>query len=169
MPPPLEVTIRRAAGQADAGAAAALFLRARRAAVPAIPPPVHDDASVGAHFAGLAELWLAETVPDRRLAGILARDGDWILHLYVEPELTGRGVGTALLGVVLRPGEFARGPTSGGLYDLRSAGEIRPPSAPLVWTFQANTGARRFYERHGFVALRETDGRDNSERAPDVL
>jgi hypothetical protein len=28
---------------------------------------------------------------------------------------------------------------------------------------------QRFYERHGFVAARRTDGRDNEERAPDIL
>jgi hypothetical protein len=38
----------------------------------------------------------------------------------------------------------------------------------LLWTFQTNTGARRFYERHGFVAVDETDGSANEERAPDV-
>ena len=36
-----------------------------------------------------------------------------------------------------------------------------------LWAFQSNTGALRFYERHGFVAVEETDG-DNEERAPDV-
>lgn len=35
------------------------------------------------------------------------------------------------------------------------------------WTFAANAGARRFYERHGFVAIAVTDG-DNEEGAPDV-
>ena len=36
-----------------------------------------------------------------------------------------------------------------------------------LWTFQSNHGARRFYERHGFVAVQHTDG-DNEEGAPDV-
>ena len=34
--------------------------------------------------------------------------------------------------------------------------------------FQANTRARRFYETHGFRAIRFTDGADNEERTPDV-
>jgi len=38
-----------------------------------------------------------------------------------------------------------------------------------LWTFQRNHGARRFYERHGFVVVRETDGADNDEKEPDVL
>ena len=37
-----------------------------------------------------------------------------------------------------------------------------------LWCFQANTHARRFYERHGFKAIRFTDGHDNEERARDV-
>jgi hypothetical protein len=37
-----------------------------------------------------------------------------------------------------------------------------------VWTFASNLGAQRYYERHGFVAVERTDGRDNEERAPDI-
>ena len=37
-----------------------------------------------------------------------------------------------------------------------------------LWCFQANTGGRRFYERHGFRAIRFTDGADNEEKVPDV-
>ena len=43
----------------------------------------------------------------------------------------------------------------------------RRPRGLQMWTFQANGGARRFYERHGFVVMEATDG-DNEERAPDV-
>lgn len=37
-----------------------------------------------------------------------------------------------------------------------------------LWTFDANTGAQRFYEREGFKAVRRTDG-DNEEGLPDIL
>lgn len=37
-----------------------------------------------------------------------------------------------------------------------------------LWTFLANTGARRFYAREGFTEVRTTDG-DNEEGLPDVL
>jgi hypothetical protein len=50
------------------------------------------------------------------------------------------------------------------LLDL--AKERRPGGLDL-WTFQANAGARRSYERHGFAATSTTDG-DNEEAAPDV-
>lgn len=48
----------------------------------------------------------------------------------------------------------------------------RHASAPLrvrLYTFQAHRSARRFYERHGFVAIELTDGSGNEERIPDVL
>ena len=38
-----------------------------------------------------------------------------------------------------------------------------------LYTFQTNAGARRFYERYGFRAIRFTDGRANEEHCPDVL
>jgi GNAT superfamily N-acetyltransferase len=41
------------------------------------------------------------------------------------------------------------------------------PEGLDLWAFPANTGARRFYERHGFVAIAWTEG-DNEEGAPVV-
>jgi GNAT superfamily N-acetyltransferase len=49
----------------------------------------------------------------------------------------------------------------------RAIGILKPPIR--LWTFQQNTGARRFYERNGFVAIEFTDGQGNEERCPDVL
>jgi GNAT superfamily N-acetyltransferase len=137
--------------RADARAAADLYLRAREAALRAgsIPAGVHDDDDVRGYFASHivedCELWIAEQ--DGALAGILVLDGEFVDQLYVEPGLTGRGIGSALLALAKR----------------------ERPQGLRLWTFQSNTGARRFYERHGFVEVRRTDGRDNEERAPDVL
>jgi GNAT superfamily N-acetyltransferase len=146
----MEPAIRR--GRADdARAAADLYLRARAAALDAgsIPAGVHDDDDVRGYFASRiveeCELWVAEQ--DAALAGILVLDGEFVDQLYVEPGLTGHGIGSALLAVAKRERP----------HDLR------------LWTFQTNIGAQRFYERHGFVEVRRTDGRDNEERAPDVL
>ena len=44
----------------------------------------------------------------------------------------------------------------------------RRPDGLSLWTFQANTPAHRFYERHGFTAVEWTDGAGNEEREPDV-
>jgi GNAT superfamily N-acetyltransferase len=146
----MKPAIRRG-GADDARAAADLYLRARAAALRAgsIPAGVHDDDDVRGYFASRiveeCELWVAEH--DGALAGILVLDGDFVDQLYVEPGLTGRGIGSALLAVAKR----------------------ERPQGLQLWAFQTNTGARRFYERHGFVEVRRTDGRDNEERAPDVL
>lgn len=146
----MPVTVRRGSPD-DARAAADLYLRARRAAVDMIPQqPVHTDDEVRAWFATHVvedcELWLAEGERGR-IAGILVLDGPWVDQLYVEPTMTGRGVGTELL-------RFAKG---------------RRPAGLRLWTFVSNTGAQRFYERHGFVETERTDGRRNEEQAPDIL
>jgi GNAT superfamily N-acetyltransferase len=149
MPGPLAITFRRGT-QNDARPAADLWLRARKAALGAIPPPAHDDGDVrdwfASHVVPDTELWLAEDGAGA-LLGILVLDGPWLDQLYVEPGMTGRGIGSALV-------ELAKRERPGGL---------------RLWTFVSNVGAQRFYERHGFVEVRRTDGRDNEERAPDVL
>jgi GNAT superfamily N-acetyltransferase len=144
----MEVAIRRGT-ERDARAAADLWLRARKAARGAIPDSVHGDDEVRAWFASHVvrecELWLAEA--GGALAGILVLHEGWVEQLYVEPALTGQGIGGRLLVVAKR----------------ESPGGLR------LWTFASNLRARRFYERRGFVEERRTDGRDNEERAPDIL
>ena len=143
------VRLRRG-GPADATAAADLWLRARAAAVGAIPAPIHPDDEVrdwfASHVVASLELWLAESRAGE-LRAILVLDGDWIDQLYVEPRWSGRGIGSRLL-------DAAKRERPGGL---------------RLWTFASNAGAQRFYERHGFVAVRRTDGAGNEERAPDIM
>jgi GNAT superfamily N-acetyltransferase len=76
---------------------------------------------------------------------LLVLDEDWVDQLYVAPDWTGKGVGSRLLSVAKQ----------------------RCPAGLQLWTFQANAGARRFYERNGFTATNTTEG-DNEEGAPDV-
>ncbi len=115
--------------------------------MPAIPPPVHTDAEVVAWFETVVlltqEVWVS-AARDGSLGGLLVLDRTWLEQLYVHPDHTGRGIGSELV-------RFAQA--------SRDALEL--------WTFQANAGARRFYERHGFVAAETTEG-DNEEGAPDV-
>jgi GNAT superfamily N-acetyltransferase len=138
------VTLRRAEA-ADAGAVADVWLRSRRAAVPAT---VRPDADVRHWFASVAvptrETWLAEA--DGSTVAVLVLDGDEVDQLYVDPGWQSRGIGSEL---------------------VRLAQERRPGGLAL-WTFQSNLAARRFYERHGFFAVGWTDGSANEERAPDV-
>jgi GNAT superfamily N-acetyltransferase len=124
-----------------------VWIRSRTASVPAIPPRVHSEEEVRAWFRDVVlvhrEVWVAQA--DDSVIGLLVLDGDSVDQLYVEPSWAGQGVGSRLLHV---------------------AKERRPRGLEL-WTFQANAGAARFYERHGFVAVDATDG-DNEEGAPDV-
>lgn len=89
------------------------------------------------------EFWVAEVGGE--IAGFVAFTSEEIDHLYVRPELHGRGIGTALLGKA-----------------LEEANEVR------LWVFQQNAKARRFYERNGFVLEFETDGQENMEKTPDA-
>jgi GNAT superfamily N-acetyltransferase len=141
--------IFRRGTEADARAAADLWLRARKSAIDVIPPPIHRGDEVRAWFASHVvrntELWLAEDPPGA-LVGIVVLDGRWLDQLYVEPTMTGRGIGASLVELAKR----------------------RRPEGLRLWTFASNAGAQRFYERHGFVERRRTDG-DNEEGAPDIL
>jgi phosphinothricin acetyltransferase len=93
------------------------------------------------------DVWVAEDVDRTALVALMVlRQPDWLEHLYIDAAATGRGLGSRML-------EVARA-------------ELRGEQIQL-WTFQSNIGARRFYERHGFVGLQTTDG-DTEEKAPDV-
>lgn len=145
---PAEVTVRLATTD-DADALATLFLAAREAAYPAIPRPVHppDDVRrwVRSRFdAPECEVWLAEQ--DEALVGLLLLEDFWVHSLYVDPALTGQGIGSLLLDV---------------------AKHARPRRLGL-WVFETNEGAQRFYLRHGFVEIDRTDGSQNEEGEPDV-
>lgn len=142
------VNIRRARDQ-ESEQIADLWLRSRRASVPDIPPPAHSDDEVRDWFRDVVvphrEVWLASREDDRELLGLLVLHGDWVDQLYVAPECVGGGIGSRLLDVA----KTAR------------------PAGLQLWTFESNLGARRFYERHGFVRVERTDG-DNEEGAPDL-
>lgn len=92
-----------------------------------------------------AEATVWGTFDGADLVGIAAVRPGWIDQLYVLPDHQGHGVGSGLLEVA-----------KDGATQLD------------LWTFQRNLPARRFYERHGFVAVEHNDGRRNEEREPDV-
>ncbi|WP_246298423.1 GNAT family N-acetyltransferase [Mesorhizobium erdmanii] len=80
------------------------------------------------------------------IVGFIAVNGDWVEQLYLDPAWTGQGLGSRLL--------------------MKMTAAL-----PVVklHCFQANTGARRFYERHGFRAEAFGDGNTNEEGLPDIL
>lgn len=91
-----------------------------------------------------AEIWLAEQ--SGITTGFIAFRHDWVDHLYIHPEHQGRGFGSTLLALAQAPTDSLR-----------------------LWTFQCNSGARRFYEKHGFQIEQKTHGANNEERQSDIL
>ena len=141
----LKLRLRRA-GLGDTERVADVWLRSREASVPAIPPAVHSEVEVRDWVANVVlptkEVWVVDVGEP---VAMMVLDDGWIDQIYVDPSWMGRGIGSALL----------------------DAAKARCPEGLDLWTFQANVDARRFYQRHGFVAAQMTDG-DNEERAPDV-
>jgi ribosomal protein S18 acetylase RimI-like enzyme len=90
------------------------------------------------------ETWVA--VAGDELVGFLSLREAFLEQLYLAPWWTGHGVGSRLV-------ELAK---------------QRRPAGLELFTFQVNDGARRFYERHGFVAVWFGDGSENEEGQPDV-
>lgn len=142
-----EPLVIRLARLEETGACAGLWLRSRRASVPAIPPPVHSDEKVSdwtRFVIAMRKLWVAERSGQIVAVMMLYDDGE-LDQLFVDPEWTGNGTGTRLV----------------------DHAKTLVPSGLSLWTFQTNTRARRFYERHGFVEVESTEG-NNEEGAPDV-
>jgi len=76
------------------------------------------------------ELWVA--VDDTRLTGLLALEGAFVDHLFVDPDRWREGLGTLLLD---------------------HAKALHPAGLELV-TLVRNRRARLFYEAHGFETVR---------------
>lgn len=94
----------------------------------------------------LRETWVADAGAGGGIVGVMVLHDDELSQLYLQPDWRGRGIGDRFVAL---------------------AKERRPDGLGL-WTFQVNTPAHRFYERHGFVAVEYTDGSGNEEREPDV-
>ena len=145
------LTLRKA-NLADAKIIAEIYLASRKAFV-AFAPLIHSDESI--------HEWVRDTlIPNSdvivaeqsgQIVGMMALSKQkgigWIDQLYLAPQATGQGIGAQFL---------AHAKTA--------------LDAPIrLHTFQENSGARRFYERHGFKILEFSDGSGNEERCPDIL
>jgi ribosomal protein S18 acetylase RimI-like enzyme len=142
----MSLAIRRARPE-DAAAVADVFLAAR--APMTYAPVAHPEEDVRREFGGIVigrdEVWVVEQ--DGQLVAFAALSTDELEHLYVDPRAQSRGIGGELLALA----------------------KERRPEGFRFWVFQQNAGARRFYERHGCTLIRETEGAQNEERAPDAL
>ena len=113
-------------------------------------PRVHTTNSVVEYFTSTVlakkRCWVAEQ--DAALCGFLALDlsDGLVTALYLDGRVRGQGLGAAML----------------------NCAKVERPAGLGLWTFVANKGARRFYERQGFREVARTDG-DNEEGLPDIL
>ena len=140
--------ILRRATPDDSGVVAEISTASRHAAMPTIAwaHTAEEDRWWAANILLPQEdVWLAED--GGAVLGFMALHDDWLSQLYLRPGTWRKGIGSALLA---------------------HAKALRPAGLRL-WCFQVNTRARAFYEHHGFVAERMTDGAENEERAPDVM
>jgi ribosomal protein S18 acetylase RimI-like enzyme len=75
------------------------------------------------------QLFLMKDRESGQVLAFMAINGDSINHLYVHTDFQGQGLGTRLLNL-------AKESSSGQL---------------SLYTFRANSNARQFYEKHGFI------------------
>jgi N-acetylglutamate synthase-like GNAT family acetyltransferase len=141
----MATAIRRATPK-DAPQAAEVFLASR--ATMTYLPHLHTDEETRTFIRGVVEnkeSWVAER--DGTVVGFAVVHAGWLEHLYVQPSRFNSSTGTRLFEQVCQ----------------------EHPEGFQLWAFQQNTGARRFYERHGCALVRLTNGADNEEKLPDAL
>jgi GNAT superfamily N-acetyltransferase len=142
----MRIVLRRAV-DSDATAVADVWLGSFGTALPTVRQ-AHTADEVRAWIRDVLvpnhETWVA-TVDDAVVGMMAVGDGE-LDQLYVDPAWQGRTIGHQFV-------ELAK---------------QRCPAGLALWTFQVNEVAQRFYERHGFVAVYRTDGRDNEQREPDI-
>lgn len=146
------VAVFRSATLSDANAISEVYLASRKQFLP-YAPLAHTDEQVRAWIANqlIPNSDVIVALVDNEIVGMMAVSqndvASWIDQLYIHPRAVGQGIGTRFI-------EQAK---------TKSGSPIR------LYTFQANEGARQFYERHGFKAIASSDGSGNEEKCPDVL
>ena len=144
--------IFRDATSADADAIADVYLTSRKQLVP-FAPLAHSDNSVRnwIHTILLQRADVTVVEKEGHIVGMMALESTpdgikWIDQLYLHPSVVGQGIGSRLVNL--------------------AKAELGAPIT--LYTFQENTAAIAFYERHGFVGVEYGDGSGNEEGCPDV-
>ncbi|MEV7010431.1 GNAT family N-acetyltransferase [Streptosporangium sp. NPDC051022] len=139
----------RPADAADAAAIARIHVASRAGTMPYLPPQRrgHDEVTrwIEDVVFKTCHVWVAARGAE--ILGYAALEGDLLDQLYLRPDVRRQGLGTLLLDEVRR----------------------HSPDGMSLYVFQQNTGARAFYERHGFTVLGTGDGSENMENLPDML
>ncbi|SMO93394.1 GNAT family N-acetyltransferase [Ruegeria faecimaris] len=89
--------------------------------------------------------WITVAENEDGVVGFLALNGSEVHSLYLRASARNQGIGQRLL-------------------DQAKSGRQKLS----LFAFQANHGARRFYERNGFAEIARGDGADNDENLPDI-
>lgn len=109
-------------------------------------PRIHTRAEDIAHASTMVDRgWVTVAELEGAITGFLARDAADIHALYIDAGARRLGIGTQLLADA-----------------MAQADQLE------LWTFQRNTRAQAFYERHGFAAIERTNGAENDEGLPDI-
>jgi ribosomal protein S18 acetylase RimI-like enzyme len=140
------ITIRQASA-ADAAAVADVYLASFKTTYDF--PLAHTDDQVRAwirdRVVPAGGTWVALEA-DGAVVGMMDVGAGDLSQLYVRPDRLGEGIGRRLLEIA----------------------KERSPDGLTLYTFQVNHRARRFYERHGFLAEWFGDGSANEEGQPDL-
>jgi GNAT superfamily N-acetyltransferase len=139
------ISVRRATIE-DVDDIAALFAVSRRLLT--FLPDLHSVAEDRAHIRDkvLVEYRVSVAERDGRIVGFMAELDGWIEHFYMDAARLRSGIGSVLIA------------------DAKARNESLE-----LWCFANNIRARSFYEKHGFVAVKFTDGAGNEAKAPDIL
>jgi GNAT superfamily N-acetyltransferase len=135
----------RPAQPEDAEAIGQLFARSRR--VLSFLPELHSVAEDLAFIRDQVMVKCRVTVAlrDGGIGGFMAETPGWIEQFYIDPRQLRTGVGSLLLEQAKQRNRRLE-----------------------LWCFRDNAGGRAFYQKHGFVAIEETDGSGNEAGAPDI-
>lgn len=142
----------RTATAIDSARIAEILLASRKTfLLNALSPHSDDDVRAWVKDKLLASQEVTVAVVYGQIVGVLAlaqiQGVSWLTQLYLDPLFVGRGIGSQLLARAV----------------------ATAPRPIRLYTFQQNLGARRFYERNGFVPIEFGDGSSNEEGCPDVL
>lgn len=135
--------IVRPAQPLDAGRVGAILTQSVRDQT--FLPQLHSEAENIQFFGRMIDHGMVWVADDGIVRGFLAREGAYIHGLYVARGARGHGIGAGLMA--------------------RAKADV---DRLELYTFVANTGARRFYTRQGFVEIDRTDGSGNDEGLPDI-
>jgi len=127
----------------------------------------------GPKISDLMSGWIDETpwMPFVHTAADMAGFGPWLCKVA---EVTVMRLGTQFIGFFAFQNEklqafFLNADQRGQGFGSAAVDHMKTLKPHIaLWTFEQNSDAQRFYERHGFIETDRTDGAGNDEKIPDI-